>query len=65
MSSETFQRYAHDKALGSTGRPVDPNPPAAPEQHTIRHKLRGRLADVRDTLRAARENQTLEDECSK
>ena len=65
MSSETFQRYAHDKTLGSTGRPVDPNPPAAPEQHTVRHQLRERLVGVRDTLRAAWGNQSEENECLK
>lgn len=45
-----FQRYAHDRALGSTVPPQDISSSAAPEQHTIRHKMSEALSGLRDTL---------------
>lgn len=56
MNSNTsmpFQRYAHDRALGSTVQAQDLNASAAPERHTIRHKLTAGMLAVRETLRVA------------
>lgn len=56
-----FQRYAHDRALGSTVQPQDLNEASAPERHTIRHRLAERLQEVRQTLQDAREHGQFEE----